>query len=107
MKVIRRISENPVMLAFMVSLILFVSCAKDEVRNANIDGLEINYRNGGLTGEDLFKSIIFADGPITHELEQLEIMSSQINQFNAEDLEQYRSTQYNIIQYLNNQDPYF
>ncbi len=109
MKTIRRISENPFMITLMISLVLFVSCGKEEIINNVTNNQNALFKSvpASITGEDLFRSIIFADGPVTNQLGQLDLISEQIQNFSSEDIATYRESQAKVIQHIQSEDQFF
>ncbi|MDO4782343.1 MAG: hypothetical protein Q4A09_03890 [Capnocytophaga felis] len=100
MKRVRKISENQLVIAFMTSLILFVSCNRDITEYSAVD-------YNSVTGEEIFKSIIFADGFITNQFAELESITQKVKSFSEEDLEKYRETQLKVIEFIRERDSSF
>ncbi|WP_395092916.1 hypothetical protein ACF3NR_02365 [Vaginella massiliensis] len=97
MKKIRLLIENP----FVIVLLLAVFVNYSFTSPAN----RISVKN--LSGEDLFKSIYYADGNITGEIESLEEISKIVKSFDKKELEEYRLEQNKVIDFLKTKDADF
>ncbi len=97
MKKIRLLIENP----FVIVLLLAVFVNYSFTSPAN----RISVKN--LSGEDLFKSIYYADGNIAGEIESLEEISKIVKSFDKKELEEYRLEQNKVIDFLKTKDADF
>ena len=60
MKTIRKFSKNPVLVVFLISCMLFVSCGKDQVATPN-----------SFSGKEIMSAVFFADGPVIDVLPEV------------------------------------
>ena len=97
MKKIRLLIEDP----FVIVLLLAVFVNYSFTSPAN----RISVKN--LSGEDLFKSIYYADGNIAGEIESLEEISKIVKSFDKKELEEYRLEQNKVIDFLKTKDADF
>lgn len=93
-----KLFRKPFFAIFASLLILFVSCEQDEIIESQIENL---------SGEELFKSIIFADGKITKNLEQLEPVRKQIENFSAEETFIFNNFKKDVIEFIKADEPSF
>ena len=96
MKTIRSFTKNPLTILVMVIAFLNISCNQDEFA-------EIQMEN--VSGDELFKSIIFADGMVTKNLPSLTNYSPEKMNFSENEIESYRIHQENLINHLKSLDP--
>ncbi|MDK7375603.1 hypothetical protein QP519_08650 [Weeksella virosa] len=97
MKKIRKIAENPIMTLFMCSLILFVSCNQDDIAT--------NSALNELSGEELFKSIIFVDGEATSSIPILDNINIYETLGSQEKIDEYKKLQNETIEFIKQQSP--
>lgn len=100
MRTIRKISKNPFIVIFVALTTLFTSCSKDSFSKK-----EINLES--ISGEELFKSIVFADGKISSELSELKPLNKELKSLPSETLTNYRETQVEIINFIKEKDVNF
>lgn len=97
MKNFRQLVGNP----FVIVLLLAVFINYSFTAPAN----RISVKS--LSGEDLFKSIYYADGKIAGEIKSLEEISKIVNSFDEEELKEYRQEQSKVIAFLKTKDANF
>lgn len=85
------------MALFMSFLILFVSCNQDDI-NTNIALNE-------LSGEELFKSIIFVDGEATSSIPILDNINIYETLGSQEKIDEYKRLQNETIEFIKKQSP--
>lgn len=116
MKRIRQISNNPVVIVLVLFNFIFVSCNRDEIIKEQVEQKSVesvfgrigngNNPNASLSGEEVFKSIIFADGVLTDQITPLANISI-VSTLNANELTEYRNTENDAINYIKTIDPNF
>lgn len=96
MKTIRSITKNPLTIAVLVLAFLNLSCNQDDFVESYVD----NSISNKYSGEEIFKSIIFADGLITEKIPSLINYAPHKINFTDSELIEYRKIQNNVIEYL-------
>jgi SdpC family antimicrobial peptide len=93
MKNFRNLARNPFTVVFMISLIFMTSCYQDE---------EIHSEIKLLTGEELFKSIIFADGKATALIPLLSVKNLEVQDMlsTEQEIDEYKNLQEELINYI-------
>lgn len=101
MKKIRKFIQNPFTAIFMCSLILMVSC------NPNDEVLPEHSRT--FSGEELFKSIVFADGEATYLIPMLSTKNLEVYEIlgDEEKVQEYKQLQNEAIIYIKNNSENF
>lgn len=94
MKKIREISGNPVFIIMLTFSFLFASCSEEAVVSNTIENI---------SGKELFKSIVFADGNLTANVPALQKINVTEN-LSKEQLIEFRSFQNKAIEYLESTD---
>lgn len=94
MKQIRKISGNPIFIILLTFSFLFASCSEESIVPNTIDNI---------SGKELFKSIVFADGSITSDIPALQKVGIAEN-LTAEQLIEFRTFQNKAIEYLESTD---
>lgn len=79
---------------------LFNSCSKASLTTGNT-------RIENISGEELFKSIVFADGDISGELSELKTLNNNLKYLSSETLTNYRETQVDIVNFIKEKDANF
>lgn len=97
MKTIREIAQHPFFLLFLSISVLNISCVRSEVEEQTASVQETS-------GEDLFRSIFFADGPVTGQLTSLDDNRQQLERHSEAQHANFRKFQDNVISYLKDQD---
>jgi hypothetical protein len=90
MKRIRKISGNPVFIIMLTFSLLFASCSEEAVVPNTIENI---------SGKELFKSIVFADGNLTANVPALQKINVTDN-LSKEQLIEFRAFQNKAIEYL-------
>lgn len=102
MKAIRSFTQNPLTIAVLLLAFLNLSCNQDDFVENYVDNSLINK----YSGEEIFKSIIFADGILTKEI--VPLANQHIaERMNASQLEEYRNLQKEAINYISGMDREF
>jgi SdpC family antimicrobial peptide len=96
MKKIRKISSSPVAIILVVMNLLFASCSSD-VTSSN-DAVQAQ-----LSGEELFISLVFADGPLTASVPALKSVLNT-NDLTKEQLANLKKAEQESIAYLKGLD---
>jgi len=95
MKTVRKITQHPMMIILLLISILNISCNQDDYVDSQIQSI---------SGEELFKSVFFADGIATKNLPSLKKYMPKNLDFTKEQLIEYRQIQEKTIYYLNSLD---
>ncbi|MFV7236014.1 hypothetical protein [Flavobacterium sp. ZB4R12] len=101
MKKIRKISSNPLLLVLLVATFLFASCSNDTGSSELTKSTSEN--NAKISGEELFKSIVFADGVLTDKIPSLKSISN-VNTLKKSELIKFRAIENEAIAYLKKKD---
>ena len=105
MKKIREISQSPAVILLVLMNFIFVSCNRDEILQdeVRLKTSAKSFKVNPLSGEELFKSIIFADGVLTKNITPLANLdlSGTLNQI---ELREYRATENDAIAYIKSLD---
>lgn len=96
MKKIRKIASSPVAIILVVLNLLLVSCSSDAV-SSNTD------TESQLSGEELFKSLIFADGKLSDNVVALKSVFD-INELTPVQLSNFKKAEQEAIAYLKAKD---
>ncbi|EOG6905637.1 exported hypothetical protein [Flavobacterium psychrophilum] len=103
MKKIRNIASSPALLFLLTLNFLMVSCSNDGSSNSSTANKELTQsfskNSNQISGEELFKSIIFVDGVLTEELPSIKSISN-ISNLKGVELAEYRKTENEAIAYL-------
>lgn len=91
MRTVRSFTKNPLVILVLLIAFLNLSCNQDEMIEDQI--------NNKISGEELFKSIIFADGLLTKEIVPLANLQLS-NKMSVSQLEEYRLLQIEAINYI-------
>lgn len=94
MKNIRKISGNPVFIIMLTFSFLFASCSEEAVVPNTIENI---------SGKELFKSIVFADGNLTANIPALQEINVTQN-LSKEQLIEFRTFQNKALEYLESTD---
>ena len=100
MKLIRKQARK---IAIMLSLsLLFVSCSQydDSITPTN----ELQKTLKSTSGEEIFKSIFFADGTLTNQISALKDISASVQKLSVKELNDYRATQVKYLNHLKSLD---
>ena len=104
MKLIRKQAKK---IALLLSIsLMFVSCSQYDDNSTDPQANEVATslkRNAKITGEELFKSIVFSDGVLASELPSL-MSISNINQLTDSELVKYREMEEEAVTFLKNID---
>jgi len=98
MKTIRKIA--PIFGLFMSFMIVFISCKQTDILEA-----QVNAALSEVSGQDVFKSILFADGAMTNQIPQLEGIATKVSNFSEEQKAEYTQFQEEVITHLQSLDP--
>lgn len=98
MKKIRQISQNPIIILLVLFNLIFVSCNRDEIMGGQMEQ--------NLSGEELFKSIIFVDGNLTPQINALSNVTAT-NDLTIKQLSEYRNLQNDFINFAKKKDADF
>lgn len=103
MKKIRKYSSNKYFISFMTFLVFTFTSFGNEIMQKNFfSSLNANSAYE-YSGEELFKSIVFADGKFTDKLPSLSSIST-IDTLKEEELVKYRAMENEAIEYLKKTD---
>jgi SdpC family antimicrobial peptide len=112
MKNIRKFAANPWSILFLCLSFLFASCGGEDVVNIANDSVNIensimalnapNYKS-----EELFESVIFADGPLTDQIYGLRDKTPEKLELAGVKLKEFRKLKADLIVDINNANPAF
>jgi len=108
MKKIRIVASKPWLLSLLAFNFLMLSCSNDGTSTGSSTTNELTQslseKDGQISGEELFRSIIFVDGVLTEKLPSIKSISS-ITALDEKELITYRETEKEAIDFLKKIDP--
>jgi hypothetical protein len=109
MKNIRKYSGNIYTLLFMSLAFLFTSCGgEDIVPDTDITSQQMRVTNpNSYSGEDLFRSLVFYDGPISKEIYGVNQVSLELAKMDAVKKSDFNKMKTDIIADINKKDSKF
>lgn len=97
----KKIKKHIKEFALLMSIsVLFVSCYNDESGNVAMP----LKRQANLSGEEIFKSVIFADGKLVTDIPALQEIS-MVGSLNGDELAHYRDIENQAIEFLKSTNP--
>lgn len=104
MKLIRKISSNPIVLLFVIINFIFVSCSTSD---NNILPNKNQLNNTKFSDIDVFKGVMFLEGPVADMLPSFKELNFRNYLKNESDIEKIKSFQTTLIAYINTNNPSF
>jgi|GEM_PF-3734658 len=107
---IKKIAHNPVFAILLTASFLFASCSSDsnEDNSASEAKAKTELTAENLSGKELFKAVIFADGALANKIDfvkdHFDVLSTLKTQ---EEINSFRSAENEAISYLEKNDPLF
>jgi len=110
MKKTRKISTNPLTLLLILTSFLFMSCGGDDYVNSANPSARSNIQkslSSSYTGIELFESVIFADGPLTSEIDEIADLTPEKLGMDSIKVRDFRILKADIINLIDIQNPNF
>jgi SdpC family antimicrobial peptide len=106
MKSIRRIAQNPIFIFTMIANFLLVSCSTDNTsKNESAENITTAEN---LTGKEIFKSVIFADGALANKIDFVKDHFDVLSTLKTEkEINSFHEAENEAINYLEKNDPMF
>jgi SdpC family antimicrobial peptide len=106
MKTIRGIAQNQIFIFTLIANFLFVSCSTDNTSDNKSSENVIKAEN--LTGKEIFKSIIFADGALANKIDFVKDHFDVLSTLKTEkEINSFHAAENEAINYLEKNNPMF
>ena len=102
MRKFRKICKNPFLLSFICVSFLFLSFNQVSAAPRSKNAIE---SDGNVSAKDIFRSVIFADGPFTSKIAFLKKHDLNKRSLTNEQLKEYRKMESRIMSHLENNNP--